>query len=152
MRTLEEIQHAIVRLPGSERDAISTWLQQLADTEFRSPGVAEPAAEYRKIETEFMTLDEYTAFEEQSPVRHEYLNGVLYAMSDASLAHYRITEALVTRISRTPARRSVRGLFSPGATTHEHRHGHHCLLPRRHGGLRAGGLGQELHSQSQARR
>jgi len=30
-----------------------------------------------------MSLDEYLAFEEQSPVRHEYVAGEVYAMTGA---------------------------------------------------------------------
>jgi hypothetical protein len=43
-----------------------------------------------------MTVDEYLESEENSPVRHEYVNGSIYAMSDVSVAHAR---------SRTPDRR-----------------------------------------------
>ena len=38
-----------------------------------------------------MTLDEYLEFEEQSPIRHEYVNGSIYAMTDSSVAHARYT-------------------------------------------------------------
>jgi Uma2 family endonuclease len=37
-----------------------------------------------------MTVEEYLAFEAQSPGRHEYVGGVVYAMSGASLRHGRI--------------------------------------------------------------
>jgi Uma2 family endonuclease len=43
-----------------------------------------------------MTVDEYLQFEEQSPLRHEYVNGAIYAMTGASLAHVRITRELVS--------------------------------------------------------
>lgn len=42
-----------------------------------------------------MSWDEYLAFEEQSPYRHEYVNGAVYAMSGASLAHNQIAQELV---------------------------------------------------------
>lgn len=42
-----------------------------------------------------MTWEEYLAFEEQSPYRHEYINGTVYRMSGASLAHNRIAQGLV---------------------------------------------------------
>ena len=41
-----------------------------------------------------MTIEEYTQFEAQSPVRHEYVNGVVYAMTGASIAHARIVTEL----------------------------------------------------------
>src|SRR5689334_10703489 len=96
MRTLDEIKHTVEGLSRFEREALSKWIQQLSDTEGPLSGIAEPAAEYSDIEPQFMTLEDYVAFEERSPVRHEYLNGVLYAMSGASLLHYRITEAFVS--------------------------------------------------------
>ena len=42
-----------------------------------------------------MTWEEYLAFDEQSPYRHEYQNGTVYAMSGASLAHNRIVQQLI---------------------------------------------------------
>jgi Uma2 family endonuclease len=42
----------------------------------------------------FMTIDEYMKFEEESSFRHEYVNGVVHAMSGPSLAHARITGEL----------------------------------------------------------
>ncbi|HET9105773.1 MAG TPA: Uma2 family endonuclease [Steroidobacteraceae bacterium] len=42
-----------------------------------------------------MSWDEYLAFEEQCPYRHEYVNGAVYAMSGASLAHNGIAQELV---------------------------------------------------------
>ncbi len=41
-----------------------------------------------------MTEEEYLEFEENSPMRHEYVNGAVYAMSGASLAHNRIVSRL----------------------------------------------------------
>jgi Uma2 family endonuclease len=37
-----------------------------------------------------MTIDDYFELEEQSQHRHEYINGVVHAMSDQSLGHARI--------------------------------------------------------------
>jgi Uma2 family endonuclease len=45
-----------------------------------------------------MTVDEYLQFEEQSPLRHEYVNGAIYAMTGASLAHVRITRELLSAL------------------------------------------------------
>lgn len=43
-----------------------------------------------------MTLDEYLAFEEQSPIKHEYVSGEVYAMSGVTTRHN-----LITRKGRT---------------------------------------------------
>ncbi len=41
---------------------------------------------------ENLTVEEYLAFEEQSPIRHEYVDGQIYAMSGVSKDHARITK------------------------------------------------------------
>jgi Uma2 family endonuclease len=45
-----------------------------------------------------VTVDEYLEFEESSPVRHEYVNGEIYEMSGASVAHARIAREMVIAI------------------------------------------------------
>ena len=42
-----------------------------------------------------MTIDEYFEFEENASLRHEYVNGYVYAMSGPSLAHVRTTSELL---------------------------------------------------------
>jgi Uma2 family endonuclease len=42
-----------------------------------------------------MTLEEYLSFEEQSPVKHEYVGGEVYAMSGVTTRHNLITLNLV---------------------------------------------------------
>ena len=39
------------------------------------------------LSEQYMTVEEYLTFEEESQVKHEYLGGVVYAMSGASNAH-----------------------------------------------------------------
>jgi len=50
-----------------------------------------------------MSLDEYLAFEEQSPIRHEYVAGEAYAMSGATTRHNLITLNVASYL-RTAAR------------------------------------------------
>jgi Uma2 family endonuclease len=50
-----------------------------------------------------MSLDEYLAFEERSPIRHEYVGGEVYAMSGVTTRHNLITLNLV-RSLHPPAR------------------------------------------------
>ena len=94
MDTLEEIRHALKHLSTDERDTIANWLQELAGTPDRGCRVEEPQPAHARAQPPFMTLDEYMEFEEQSSFRHEYVNGVVYAMSGPSLAHARITGEL----------------------------------------------------------
>jgi Uma2 family endonuclease len=90
---LEDIKHALEALPTDERDAIAKWLQELIGARDRSYRVEEPQLAYAHPQP-FMTVDEYMKFEEQSSFRHEYVNGVVHAMSGPSLAHVRITGKL----------------------------------------------------------
>jgi hypothetical protein len=91
---LEDIKHALEELSTDERDVIATWLQELISAPDRSDRVEEPQPAYAHAQP-FMTLDEYMEFEEQSAFRHEYVNGVVYAMSRPSIAHARITRKLL---------------------------------------------------------
>jgi Uma2 family endonuclease len=47
-----------------------------------------------------MTADEYLAFEMQSPIKHEFVDGVIYAMSDASDRHGLLTLAFASALYR----------------------------------------------------
>jgi Uma2 family endonuclease len=42
-----------------------------------------------------MTLEEFFEFEEKSEIRHEYVDGVVFAISGASVSHERIRQRLV---------------------------------------------------------
>jgi Uma2 family endonuclease len=50
-----------------------------------------------------MTLDEYLAFEAQSPAKHEYVAGEVFGMAGVTTRHNLITLNLATQL-RTPAR------------------------------------------------
>lgn len=56
------------------------------------------------VVTSPMTVDEYLAFEESSPERHEYIAGVVYLMSGASGRHNLISSNIL-RAVHAPARR-----------------------------------------------
>jgi Uma2 family endonuclease len=47
---------------------------------------------------ERVSVDDYLAGELRSPVKHEYLNGVLYAMAGARNAHNRIASNVLARL------------------------------------------------------
>jgi Uma2 family endonuclease len=91
--TLEDIKHALEDLSTDGRHAIAKWLEELISASDRSYRVEEPQPAYAHAQP-FMTVDEYMEFEEQSSFRHEYVNGVVYAMSGPSLAHVRMTGEL----------------------------------------------------------
>ena len=53
-----------------------------------------------------MTFEEFFEFEQESPLRHEFVNGAIFAMSDSSLNHCRIRQNLMfaihAHLKRTP--------------------------------------------------
>ena len=97
MSTITELKQALRALSAAELESIADWLEwEVEEARYRTFHVREAQPEYASEEDAlFMTWEEYLAFEEQSPYRHEYVNGVVYAMSGASLAHNRIAQKLV---------------------------------------------------------
>jgi Uma2 family endonuclease len=101
MHTIEEIQLALRGLTLEQRERVAAWLEGYQDEEVNVPlGIAEPSAVKAIEPPPFMTEEEYLAFERDSPMRHEYVNGVVYAMSGASLAHNRIVTRLYKALER----------------------------------------------------
>jgi Uma2 family endonuclease len=97
MRTIAELKQALSNLPAAELEGIADWLEGLVEeSRYRASHVREAQPEYGSEEEPlFLTWEEYLALEEQSPNRHEYINGAVYAMSGASLAHNEIAQELV---------------------------------------------------------
>lgn len=46
----------------------------------------------------YITPEQYLALEEKSPVKHEYINGYIYAMAGASDPHVTVTGNIFTMI------------------------------------------------------
>lgn len=97
MSKIDDLEQALRSLPAMELESMVHWLEwQVEQSRYRTFHVREAQPEYlSEGEPLFMTWEEYLAFEEQSPYRHEYVNGIVYAMSGASLAHNRIAQELV---------------------------------------------------------
>jgi Uma2 family endonuclease len=93
MSTIAEIQSALRLLSLEDRRFIACWLEGYREEERGFSGVREPAVEYAE-ELPYMTEAEYLEFETSSPMRHEYVNGYVHAMSGASIAHNRIVAGL----------------------------------------------------------
>jgi Uma2 family endonuclease len=101
MHTIEQIHHALRLLTLDERERVASWLEGYQDEEVGVPiGVAEPSAVQAVDPPPYMTEEEYLEFEESSPMRHEYVNGAVYAMSGATLAHNRIVSRLHVALQR----------------------------------------------------
>ncbi|MGH8258097.1 MAG: Uma2 family endonuclease [Steroidobacteraceae bacterium] len=88
MQTLDEIKRTICQLPRFERDQLVYWACDLL------PMVREPPAAYTAAIRRFLSVEEYLALEEKSPVKHEYVAGEIFAMSGVSRRHSLITTNL----------------------------------------------------------
>jgi hypothetical protein len=83
MTSVQEIKRAIESLSLADRQAIEVWVHDLGIAGHR---VAERAAAYI-VTRDFVSVETYLKQEAQSDVRHEYINGTLYAMYGPSEAH-----------------------------------------------------------------
>jgi Uma2 family endonuclease len=98
MNTMNEIREALRRLTVDQRSTIELWLHQLDGIPTPASEVREAQPAYVDPDPSFMTLEEFFAFEERSAVRHEFIDGVVFAMSPPSLNHNRIIRNLVVAI------------------------------------------------------
>jgi Uma2 family endonuclease len=109
MNNLDEIKAAIQKLSGSDQQTLQSWLattssgaddhSSVYDAALLDDRVAEPAMAYREsAEHRWLSVDQYLEFEAQSEHRHEYIDGVVYAMSGASEKHETIKVNLLAAI------------------------------------------------------
>jgi len=95
MITPREIRRAIEVLPLDERETLFDWFEEAFRS--RAPsGVREAAATYGLPVQETWTLEEYFELEERSTLRHEYINGAIYAMNGVSRAHNFVSLSLAS--------------------------------------------------------
>ena len=97
MTTVEEIKHAVQRLDLNDWFEVHHWVGKLIDSRARTSGVKEPLAAYNP-NPPLMTFEEYLEFVEHSPLRYEYVNGVVHAMSGGSVAHGLVTGRLLSTV------------------------------------------------------
>lgn len=86
MTTVEEIKRALQRLNLDGWMEVHYWLGKLIDSRTRTSMVKEPLVDYNP-NPPLMTFEKYLEFVEHSPLRYEYVNGVVHAMSGGSPAH-----------------------------------------------------------------
>jgi Uma2 family endonuclease len=94
MTTVEEIKRAIQRLNLDGWSEVHHFAGQLIDSRTRTSMVREPLAEYNP-NPPLMTFEEFLEFVETSPLRYEYVNGVVHAMSGGGVAHALVTGHLM---------------------------------------------------------
>ena len=114
MNTLNEIRQALRRLTVNQRMAVELWLRQLDGIPTPANDIREAQPVYAAAGPAFMTLEEFFEFEEKSPVKHEFVNGVLFAMCGPSLAHNSIIQNLAFAI-RSHLKRGPCRVFSSDA-------------------------------------
>jgi Uma2 family endonuclease len=114
MQTLDEIRAALRRLTFQQRMVVELWLQEMDGIPAPDSQVREALPAYAATDPSFMTLEEYFELEKTSPMRHEFINGVLFALSGPSVAHQRIvlnlTVAFSNHLKRGPCE-----VFLPGS-------------------------------------
>jgi Uma2 family endonuclease len=94
MTTVEDIKRAIQRLNLDGWSEVHHFAGQLIESRTRTSMVRQPLAEYNP-NPPLMTFEEYLEFVETSPLRYEYVNGVVHAMSGGSVAHGLVTARLM---------------------------------------------------------
>jgi Uma2 family endonuclease len=101
MSSLEDIKAAIQRLPEQEQEILQSWwiARSSYDPDMLGDQVAETAATYgADAGHQSLSVDEYLELETNSERRHEYIDGVMYAMSGASEKHELISGNLFAAI------------------------------------------------------
>ena len=106
MGDLNELREAILRLPLVQRAVLADWIAEVTRSE--GEGIVAEARGAYVPAGRWMTLEEYFAYETGRADRHEFLNGTLYAMSGASVAHnqimFQVAQALSVRLQGGPCR------------------------------------------------
>ena len=102
LQTLQDIQHAIERLPDGARVGLEKWFYshplRYGDLE-EIDRVAQAAAVY-KVDRIRMSPEQYLEFDAASPIRHEYVAGDVFAMSGPSKRHNAIAINFIVSFSQ----------------------------------------------------
>jgi Uma2 family endonuclease len=93
---IQQIHEAISQLTPMQRQDLAEWITNSGEFDAR---VAEAAVVYgQPHDMGYMTVEEYLEFEENSPIRHEYVAGLIFAMSAVKLRHAVVVSTLMFRI------------------------------------------------------
>lgn len=99
MQTEDDIRAAILRLALAQRARLAGWLAGKVREDEQPPSVAAARASLALSELH-MTLEAYWAFEADRAQRHGFVNGAVYAMPGASVAHNQVTFGLTQALSK----------------------------------------------------
>jgi Uma2 family endonuclease len=126
MHTVDEIRASLRLLTVEQRMTVETWLRELDGIPVRENQVREAVPAYAASDPSCMTLEEFSEFERTSPLRHEFVNGVIFAMCSPSLAHNQITQnmgfAIRTHLERGSRERGPCAVFLLDARLDIRRH------------------------------
>lgn len=109
LNLIEEILSAYDQLPSQERERLIARMQQMDGYGSRAEEAAMP---FYDNEPRLLTVEEYLSLEEKSAIRHEFLGGLMHAMSGTTRRH-----AVVSLNIATACRAHVQG--GPCLTFHE---------------------------------
>ena len=99
MHTPQEIREALRQLSAEQRWTMELYFRELDGAPIPANQVREASpAYYSALDPSFMTLEEFLEFEIKSPLRHEFINGVIFAMSTPSLNHQRLVRNMMGAI------------------------------------------------------
>lgn len=104
MDRVKEIEASIQQLTPGERVRLERWvytqmfpLDEIAEAQEAEHRVEELAVQYEPAsERRLMTVDEYLTLEANSPLRHEFVAGHMFAMTGVSKAHNLISLNVAT--------------------------------------------------------
>ena len=99
MSNLGDIKQRLHQSSRADREALLEWLLDNIDAPMPPAGVAEARPIYGESPPHLLGVREYLELEDKAEVRHEYINGAVYAMSGATLVHNRITFQFATALS-----------------------------------------------------
>jgi len=87
MTTVDEIKRAIQLLNFDGKHEVLSWLEGFIDSLYTASNINEPQPIHAILNPPLMTFEEFLEFSEQSALRYEFVNGVVHAMTGASIAH-----------------------------------------------------------------
>lgn len=99
MSNLTDIEQQLRHLSKEARADLLGWLFDSIDADVSPNLVAEARPRDADQALPLMTVEEYLQLEEKTTLRHEYINGAVYAMSGVTVVHNMITFQLATALS-----------------------------------------------------
>jgi Uma2 family endonuclease len=108
---VEEILCLLEGLPNKERGRIAARMRELDE---ESGSATEAARAMYEVQPRLLSVDEYLSFEQESPIRHEYIGGHVHAMPGGTRRHNAISlqlaAAFTAHVRRGPCQAFMNGV------------------------------------------